>query len=201
MIAYIKGLLIQTTPMFVVIESRGIGYKVYIPVNLFSKLSSLNEEITLHTSFVVRELSQTLYGFVNPQDRDLFEALMGVTGVGPKMALNVIGHLSGQELYHAISQQDIPTLSKVPGIGKKTAERLMMEMRDKIASLLSLDISETPHSHPKEPHSQKISDAMSALINLGYNQITAQKAIKNTLKGVSEGIELSELITLTLKNM
>ncbi len=199
MIAYIKGKITQASSIFVVIETVGVGYKIFIPASVYSKLPQGSEEMILHTSFVVRELSQTLYGFLTIQERDLFEALMNVTGIGPKLALSIIGHLPGHELHDAIRNNGISTLSKVPGIGKKTAERLIIEMRDKISTLVTVDPTDAyAHSDPK---SQKISDAMSALIHLGYNQITAQKAIKKTLENVPESIDLSELITSTLKNL
>lgn len=201
MIAYIKGLLVQSSPSFVVIETAGIGYKIFIPVSLFSKLPQLQETTLLHTSFVIRELSHTLYGFLTFQDRDLFEALMGVTGIGPKTALSLIGYLQGHELYNAISNHDITTISKVPGIGKKTAERLIIEMRDKISSIVTIDPSDFAVHQQSDPRAQQISDAMGALINLGYNQITAQKAIKKTLKDLPESIGLSELITAALKHL
>src|SRR5437868_894036 len=128
MYAFIKGLLVQSSPMSVIVETNGIGYRVFIPANVFGKLPQINHQVILHLSYVVRELSQTLYGFHSESERDLFEELMGVTGIGPKMALNVIGHLSLQDLQRAVSSHDIVSLSKVPGIGKKTAERLIIEM-------------------------------------------------------------------------
>lgn len=201
MIAYIRGLLVQSTPLYVVIETGGMGYKIFTPASLYSKLPQLQEMVILHTSFVIRELSQTLYGFLSLQERDLFEALMGVTGIGPKSALSIIGHLPAQDLHHAISNHDIARISKVPGIGKKTAERLIIEMRDKISSIVSIDPSEYALHTTSDPQAQKISDAMSALIHLGYNQITAQKAIKKTLKEIPESVDLSELITYALKNL
>lgn len=201
MIAYIKGRLVQATPLAVIIETNGLGYKIFIPASAFSKLPQIDEETILYTSFVVRELSHTLYGFNTAQDRDLFEALLNVTGIGPKIAISVIGHLSAQELHQAILNHDITSISKVPGIGKKTAERLIIEMRDKIGSILPFDPTEYAVQTNLDPKVQQISDAMSALVNLGYNQITAQKAIKKTLKEISETLSLSDLITISLKNI
>jgi holliday junction DNA helicase RuvA len=200
-IAYIKGLLTQSSPLFVVVEAAGIGYKIFIPASLFARLPPIKEEVSLHTSFIVRELSQTLYGFLSVSERDLFEALMNVTGIGPKLALSIIGHLPGHALHQAIVNHDISTISKVPGIGKKTAERLIIEMRDKISTIIASDPSEFAVHMPSDPRAQQISDAMSALIHLGYNQNAAQKAIKKTLQEVPESIELSKLITAALKNL
>lgn len=200
MIAYVKGILIQATPISAIVECHGLGYSIFIPASTFSKLPQIHEEVILYTSFVVRELSHTLYGFVNVQDRDLFDALMNVTGIGPKTALSVIGHLTAYELHQAISNHDITSISKVPGIGKKTAERLIIEMRDKISTIIPFDPSGFAVHSKSDPKTQQISDAMSALVNLGYNQMTAQKAIKKTLQDVPDSISLSELITISLKN-
>src|SRR5688500_550395 len=124
MYAYIKVILIEATISNVILEAYGIGYKIYTPVNLFSQLPQIVEIILLHTSFIIRKNSQTLYRFLSSQERDLFEALQGVTGIGPKVALCIIGHITTKSLALAISQADIPAISKIPGIGKKTAERL-----------------------------------------------------------------------------
>lgn len=199
MFAYIKGLLIHSTPGSAILESNGIGYKIFVPANVFSQLPHINEPLTLHTSFVVRELSQTLYGFFRMQERDFFESLLGVTGIGPKLALALIGHMPLSELQHAICGGDVPAICRVPGIGKKGAERLIMEMRDKIdAFSLSGEVS----AHfVADPHAQAVNDAMSALINLGYNQNIAQKAIKKSLKDIPEAIDLATLIASALKHV
>lgn len=200
MFAYIKGLLIQATPVYAIVETGGVGYKIFIPATLLAKLPQIQEQVILYTSFVIRENSQALYGFLTHQDLDLFEALLNVSGIGPKTALSLIGHLSIQDLQAAVYNNDIATISKVPGIGKKTAERLIIEMRDKIAAFALTDPSDFV-VRAKDPQAQKINDAMSALINLGYNQMTAQKAIKKTLKDNSEELELSDLITSALQNL
>ncbi len=200
MFAYIRGKLVHSLPQAAIVETAsGIGYKIFIPANVFAGLPQLGTEIILYTSFVVRELSQALYGFLNEQERDLFEALLGVTGIGPKLALNLIGHLPLIDLHQALQQEDMVAFTRVPGIGKKMAERLIIEMRGKISSLLPF-----PHLSAKavsDPTTMKINDAMNALINLGYNQSTAQKAIKKSLTDLPEGINLADLITHALKNI
>lgn len=201
MIAHLKGKLVNSSPTSIIVDVGGIGYRIFIPASLCGKLPQVGEDVTLQTSFVVRELSQTLYGFLSPQERDAFEALMGVTGIGPKMALSVIGHLSLPELQRAVANADVATLSKVPGIGKKTAERLIIEMRDKLQAKFLHDPADLAVHFPTDPHSQTISDAMSALINLGYNQMTAQKAIKKSLKDMPECIDLAAIITSALKHV
>lgn len=201
MYSYIKGCLISSCPAYAVIETGGIGYKILTPANMFGQLPALGKEVTLHTSFIVRELFHALYGFLTCQERDTFEALLNVSGVGPKLALSLIGHMTMSELHRALANGDVPSISRVPGVGKKTSERLIMEMRDKMASLFPKEFADfaTPFSIDKGI--QKINDAMSALINLGYTQAIAQKAIKKTLKETSESLELAELITYALKNI
>lgn len=199
MYAYIKGLLIIASPSYAVLEASGVGYKIFIPASTFSHLPQIHSECLLYTSFVVREASQTLYGFPSIQERDFFEALLNVTGIGPKIALALIGHMPTYELQKAISQGDIPVLCRVPGIGKKGAERLIIEMRDKVQ--LMHDPQEFAVNLSSSLHSQKMSDAMSALINLGYNQQIAQNALKKTLKENPDIIDLGLLITSALKHI
>lgn len=200
MFAYIKGILAHATQASVTIEAGGVGYKVFIPSSAFLRLPHLGSEILLQTSFIVREQAQTLYGFITANERDFFEALMGVTGIGPKIALALIGSMPLNELQQAIAQDDITTLCRVPGIGKKGAERLIIEMRDKVAVHFHSPSDLAVHSCA-DTRSQTVNDAMSALINLGYNQMTAQKAIKKTLKDIPEGIDVSTLISSALKHV
>lgn len=199
MFAYIKGELSFATPIYAVVDVSGVGYQIFIPANVFSKLPQIGQPIFVYTSYIVREASHTLYGFLSQSEKDLFEILLGVTGVGPKTALSLIGHLSMDELQKAISNHNIAVISKVPGIGKKTAERLILELRDKLPAMApspgDLSISFVGTSK-----GQLLRDAMSALVNLGYNQITAQKAIKKTMDDFSEEVDLATLITHSLKN-
>lgn len=201
MFAFIKGKLVQANPLYVVVEANGVGYKISIGASTFAKIPMIESDILLYTSFVVREFSQALYGFISDQDRELFESLMNVSGIGPKSALSLIGHMDTYDLCQAISQQNIQQICKVPGIGKKTAERLVIEMRDKLPQFISVSEKDRKHYLPTDPKMQIVSDAMSALINLGYNQMTAEKAIKKTLKDIPEGSDLPALITGALKNI
>lgn len=197
MFAYIKGTIAHASTGSVVVDAGGIGYKIYIPVSAYSRLPGTGSEVLLHTVFIVREVAQTLYGFLNIHERDFFEALLNVTGVGPKLALALIGHMPLYDLQRAISQGDIPTLCRIPGIGKKGAERLIIEMRDKVQ--LTHDPGDLAVAIPGNARMQVVNDAMSALINLGYNQQSAQNAIKKTLKDFPENADLATLITDALK--
>lgn len=201
MIHFIRGILREAAPSFAVLETGGIGYLMQIPASTYSKLPQIGEEVFLHTTWVVRELSQTLYGFYQPGERDLFIDLIAVTGIGPKIALSLIGRLSVSEMHEAISSQDLTGISKVPGIGK-TAQRLIIELRDRLKLSSKLPVpSDFSIQMDKDPRAQKIADAMSALINLGYNQNAAQNALKKSLESLPESTDLPELITDALKNV
>lgn len=203
MFTYIKGKLVTATPSQVVVDVHGIGYAILIPCRLLGELPHLGQEVQLHTSFVVREASHTLYGFLCNQERDLFEFLMNISGVGPKLSLSLIGHLPVAELQTAVSCQDLSTLCRVPGVGKKTAERLVLELKDKLSNSLPGSIGSLGHLAISVPDSQssQARDAMLALMNLGYNQGSAQKAIKQSLKDLPDDVDLSLLITTALRNI
>ncbi|MFI0435356.1 MAG: Holliday junction branch migration protein RuvA [Parachlamydiaceae bacterium] len=200
MFAYIKGLLVSITPHSAVVDVNGIGYSICIPCRTFDDLPQIGQVVQLFTTFIVRELSHALYGFMTHQERDLFEVLMNATGVGPKLGLSIIGHLTVSELQTAIACQDLPTLCRVPGIGKKTAERLVVELKDRVSQFLPLSGSPLPIPS-SDSFSSNAQDAMLALINLGYNQSVAQRAIKQSLEELSERADLPSLITAALKNI
>ena len=201
MYAFIKGTLVDSKSPHIIVENHGIGYLVYVPSDVLGKLPQIGQQVMLHLSYVVRELSQALYGFLSTQDRDLFEALMEVSGIGPKSALAIVGHIPSLELLSAIKGSQIQVLTRIPGIGKKTAERMIIELRDKIDSLVPHSPSDYAVNMATDPRSQMISDAMSALINLGCTQLSAQKVIKKTLQDASGELTLESLITGSLKHL
>jgi Holliday junction DNA helicase RuvA len=192
--AYIKGILRQASPLFAIVETHGIGWKLLIPNQLHRNLPPLGEEILLYTSFVVREQSQALYAFLTMHERDLFETLLEITGIGPKTALSLISYLPYEELVQALLQGDIKILSRAQGIGRKTAERLVLEIKDKLSgyesSLSSISVNSS---------TQSTQEAISVLVNLGYTQYEAKKAIEKTLSSNKESLKLEDLIALTLK--
>lgn len=197
MYAYIKGILIQSTPSQVIIETQGIGFSLLIPFNNFSKLPALGQPAALYTSFVVREDSQRLYGFLTQNEKELFEELIDVSGVGPKTALGLVGHMDVYDLQTAIQLGQVQTICKIPGIGKKTAERLIVELRDKIKHKAHL--LPQGNSPEREAISNVTEDATSALLNLGYNHSQIQKAIKLTMSKLDKKPELATLITSVLR--
>jgi Holliday junction DNA helicase RuvA len=190
MLDYIKGMLVSATPMKAVVEVNGLGYALHIALSTYSKLPQQGQEALFFISTVIREDSHKLYGFLSASERDLFERLNEISGIGPKTSLALLGHLDPAELQMAIAAANVSLISKAPGIGKKTAERLIIEMRDKV--LLPAATS--------QPSGISV-DAIAALIHLGYNPLQAQKAVKSALQNSSKEPSLSELITLSLKTI
>jgi Holliday junction DNA helicase RuvA len=198
---YFKGSLTDANHFSATIECGGIGYKLSIPLSTLGKLPPIGSTTILYTSFVIRENSQALYGFLSRQERELFEILITMNGVGPKTALSLIGHLSIEELEKAVLEGNLTKLTKVPGIGKKTAERLLLDLKDKSKALFHRDLSlgvDSPHRQSLPSIAQ---DAINALLNLGYNGSGAQKAVEKIMKEEGDDLDLSKMITLALKQL
>lgn len=199
MISYLKGKLTSINPAQVIVDVQGIGYIVFIPHRVLEQLPPLGDSIQLHTAFIVREFSHSLYGFLTSNERDVFEVLLSVSGIGPKLALSLIGHLPLPALQEAVTIHDLPTLCRVPGVGKKTAERLVVELRDKLSHLMQFDSDDFNKTSVRDPKTRAMQDAILALINLGYTHSVAHKAVKQSLKELSDETDLSSIITLALK--
>ena len=178
MITSVSGILVSATPLSAVIETGGLGYEVHIPVTTAERLPAPGSAAKLHTLAVYREDSATLYGFATEEERNFFRLLVEkVTGVGPKMALSVMSKLSLATLKSAIASGDVGLLAKCPGIGKKTAERLVIELRDKLNPADTGNLS-AGHSPGSVPADSRLSDAVLALTALGYNSAEADKAVR-----------------------
>ena len=184
MIGRISGILLQKTPPQVVIDVNGVGYEIDVPMSTFYNLPKINEEVVLFTHLVVREDAQLLYGFGTEAERATFRQLLKVSGVGPKVGLAVLSGMSVNDLAEAVAMQESGRLTKVPGIGKKTAERLLLELKDR----LKVDVRISVGGVAQAPSSA--ADILNALISLGYNEKEALFAVKQ-LPGdatVSDGI-------------
>ena len=192
----IKGILKEKDPLRAIVETNGIGYRLAIPLSTYTQLPALEAAVHLHLSQVIREDAHTLYAFIAKEERDLFEMLITLSGIGPKTGLAIIGHMEIGAFQRAIAAADVRLLSKIPGIGKKTAERLVIEMRDKLKGVgkkgkpLTLSSGDT-----------LLSDALNALLNLGYNPMEAQKAIHAAHHERKEETDLGRLITLALQKI
>jgi Holliday junction DNA helicase RuvA len=181
MITSVSGILVSATPLAAVIETGGLGYEIHIPVTTAERLPQPGQTAKLHTLAVYREDSQTLYGFATAEERDFFRLLVEkVTGVGPKMALSVMSKLSLATLKSAIASGDVGLLAKCPGIGKKTAERLVIELRDKLnpAELGTVVSGKTPGEAAASGTDSRVNDAVLALTALGYKAADADKAVR-----------------------
>jgi len=192
---YFRGSLIEAHSGHWIVDVQGLGYKIFVP-NRYS-VPVYESEVKLFTAFVIRENSQALYGFYTRPERELFELLIGLTGVGPKTGIGIISYFSVQELNRAIYENNIAALTTIPGIGKKTAERLIVELKDKLLAFSNIEVA----SMPSKDFSQYGLDALHALINLGYNQQSSQLAVKKALEDLSENAELPQIITAALKNV
>ncbi len=200
MYEFIKGILVEATPCKAIVETQGIGFCLQIPFNNFSKLPAIGTSVTLFTSFIVREDSQKLFGFLTRHERDLFESLIEVSGVGPKTGLSLVGHMEVNDLQAALSQGNISVICKIPGIGKKTAERLVVDMRDKVKKGMNSS-GELQSFQGQNQEQGVVSDAISALMHLGYNNAQSQKAIKVALSKTEGEPELARLITSALRSI
>jgi Holliday junction DNA helicase RuvA len=190
MIARLTGLLAEKSPPYVLVDVNGVGYEVQVPMSTFYNLPELGAKVTLLTQFIVREDAQLLYGFLTAVERESFRELIKISGVGPRIALALLSGLSSNELAQAVAAQDTSRLVKVPGIGKKTAERLLLELKGKIAPALA----NTPGFAAV---SDKQADILQALIALGYSDKEAQAA----LKALPPDVSVSDGIKQALKSL
>ena len=187
MIGKLTGTLLEKNPPQILIDCHGVGYEVDVPMSTFYNLPHVGEAVALLTHFVVREDAQILYGFSTATEREAFRQLIKVTGVGPRMALGLLSGLTVAELAHAVTAQEVARLVKVPGVGKKTAERLLLELKGKLGA----DLGPLPAGAVAT--SDAHSDIQQALLALGYNDKEAAAALKALPPdvGVSEGIKLA----------
>jgi Holliday junction DNA helicase RuvA len=181
MITSITGRLVASTPLLAVLQVQGIGYEVHVPLTTAERLPVPGTEVTLHTHAVYREDAQTLYGFATLADRDFFRLLVThVTGVGPKVALSIMSRLSLPVLEGAIRSGDVPLLAKCPGIGRKTAERLVVELRTKVGG--GSDAVSVPAGAAERGDGSVTRDATAALIALGYKAAEADQAVRRAIR-------------------
>lgn len=190
MFEFFRGILYQKSPNYIVLDVHGAGYKLFIPLNAHVLLPEIGQQTLLYASFVVREDSQTLYGFLKREEKDLFELLLTVSGIGPKTALALIGHIDLATFQQALQTHNVAWIAKTPGIGKKTAERLIIELKDKL---------KVDPLFAQQPGI--ISDAMGALIHLGYSVSISQKAVQAAYEEKQHEENLGRLITQALQKM
>jgi len=197
MITFLKGKLTDALPTQVVIDVNGIGYEVLIPLSSFEKLPELGQAVTLKTQLVVREDSQTLYGFATNDERELFRMIQGVSGIGPRLALNVLSGMDVVSFKGAIGTGDVKRLSSINGIGKKTAERMVLELKDKLG--LVSGAAAAPLGQALAAHDKPIADAAAALEALGTKPLEALKAAQAARAMLGPQASVEELVRAALK--
>lgn len=191
MIGFLTGKIISYKPTHVILDVNGVGYDIKISINTFEKLNE-KEIVSLHIYTNVKEDSITLYGFYTEAEKDMFELLISITGVGPKSALSLLSGISTDDLKQAIITNNIERIMAVPGIGRKTAERLILELKNKVRDIKEEGIT------PAKPSAQK--EAISALTTLGYNLASSEKAVNKILSELPD-CSLEELIKRSLKEL
>jgi len=206
MIGRLRGILIEKQPPEVVLDVSGVGYEIQLPMSSFYPLPDLGEEAVIFTHFVVREDAQLLYGFADKHERAMFRELIKVNGVGPKLALAILSGMSANQFVQCIHHDAVSSLVKLPGVGKKTAERLVVEMKDRLKNWVGADLL-TPEADKMAFENglentfvsgNAVEEAISALVALGYKPASAEKTIKQVNK---PGMDCEALIRSSLKNM
>lgn len=192
MIAFITGKLAAKSPTWAVVETAGVGFHVFIPVSSFNALGPAGSDVRLLTHLHVREDALHLYGFATEAERRLFLLLISVSGVGPKLAQGILSGISVEEFEAAVRAQDAAALVKVPGVGRKTADRLVLELRDKIG--------DAPAAGPAGAASPVEEEAVLALVSLGYKRVQAQEAVRKALK-TNRSASLEEALKAALRTM
>ena len=190
MIAHLKGELIEKSPVSLVVDVQGVGYEVFIPLTAYYNLPECGTTVSLYIHTRIQEDSLKLFGFVNETDKQMFELLTRISKVGPKIALAFLSGMTAQELTQAVFNDDISTLSAIPGVGRKTAERLALELKDKLSELNLQPEAVTTHNTPGGGIKD---DAVSALVNLGYKKAAAEQALKKVWRDEAKP-SLEELI-------
>ena len=198
MITFLHGKLIESLPTQAIVDVHGVGYEVLIPLSSFDKLPLPGADVKLLTQLVVREDAHVLYGFMSSAERDLFRLLINtVSGIGPKIALNILSGISVTAFRGAVANGDVKSLSQISGVGKKTAERIVVELRDKVGAAGAWEAASAQRA--LSPDDQKINDAVLALMALGFKQIEAHDAVRSAQAAAGPNATVEDLVRACLK--
>jgi len=199
MITFLDGKLVSALPTQATVNVAGVGYEVLIPLSSYDKLPAVGQAIRILTHLAVREDAHILYGFMTPAERDLFRLLVNnVSGIGPKLALAVLSGMSVNHFKTAVVNSDLAAISKISGLGKKTAERIVLELKDKLGVAAAWEAASAEHAPSAEQ--EQANEAVLALISLGYKQVDAHKAVHD-LQAKDKTTSAEELVKLALKKM
>jgi len=198
MITFLQGKLVEALPTQVVVGVNGVGYEVLIPLSSYDKLPQPGQDIRLLTHLVVREDAHTLYGFMTAAERELFRMLINtVSGIGPKIALNVLSGINVTAFRGAVANADVKSLSQISGVGKKTAERIVVELKDKIGAAGAWEALSAQRG--LTPEDQKVNDAVLALMALGFKQVEAHDSVRKAQATLGSGASVEDLVRACLK--
>jgi Holliday junction DNA helicase RuvA len=197
-ITFLHGKLVEALPTQVVLDVNGVGYEALIPLSSFDKLPAPGQPVHLLTQLIVREDAHTLYGFMTMAERDLFRLLINsVSGIGPKTALNILSGMNVVTFRGAVAGSDVKALSQISGVGKKTAERIVVELRDKIGAAGALEAASAKHA--LSPDDQKTNDATLALMALGFKQVDAHDAVRAAQAVLGAAATIEQIVRACLK--
>ncbi|MCD6051355.1 MAG: ruva: holliday junction dna helicase ruva [Verrucomicrobia bacterium] len=198
MIAFLKGKLVEAQPTYAVVDVQGVGYEVLIPVSSFDKLPQPGQEVTILTHLAIREDAHVLYGFMSLAERDMFRLLIHtVSGIGPKIALNILSGINIVAFRGAVANGDVKALSQISGVGKKTAERIVVELKDKVGAAAAFEASSA--SRAVSPEDLKLHDAIQALMALGMKLNEAQDAVRAAAVLLGSSATTEKLVRAALK--
>jgi len=198
LISYIRGTLVEKTPARIVIENNGIGYEIFIPLSSYDALGEVGSEVKVYTYFYVREDQHTLFGFSTPEEKKVFQMLISVSGIGPRSAIGILSGVSVDDFYDAVSGEKVETLTAISGIGRKTAQRLIVELKGRV------DEERVRITAPqaRKSYNQSIDEAVQALVALGFTRQQARKAVDKCLcesERKGEDLKVEELVRDALK--
>jgi len=198
MITFLHGTLVEALPTQAIVEVNGVGYEALIPLSSYDKLPQPGHDVKLLTQLVVREDAHTLYGVMTPDERDLFRLLINtVSGIGPKIALNILSGMNAVAFRGAVANADVKALSQISGVGKKTAERIVVELRDKVGAAGAWEASSARRT--LSPADQKVNDAVLALMALGFKQVDAHDTVRQAQAALGPQATVEELVRACLK--
>jgi holliday junction DNA helicase RuvA len=196
MIARIQGTLVCKTASYTIIDAHGLGYRIFVPLTTFYELPEIGQTVVLNVHTHVKQDAIHLFGFYTSAERDLFQVMISVTGIGPKLAMNIMSGIAAGELVKAVSAGDLGRLVSIPGVGKKMAERLILELKDKVRKLGEMDARFIGEKAETTDRSQILDDALSALINLGYKE----QIVKKVLDKIDQEAQEIPTLDILLKN-
>ena len=197
MIALLRGRVFEKQPNRLIVDVNGVGYEVHVPLSTFYDAGDAGADITLRVHTHVREDALQLYGFLTPLEQQVFERLIAISGIGPKLAIAVLSGIDPGELVAAVQRGDVARLTAIPGIGRKTAERIVLELRDRLAQI---DVGIVPGAAVTAPADRLRDDLVSALVNLGYHRAQAEKSVESALAS-DPGIAFDQALRRALKDL